>query len=302
MGRSLPEIESATIKKSYELTFVSPMAMHGANAKREAEFRTSSFKGILRYWWRSLQLEYDSTNLLKEEERLFGGTTTANKRKSPVSFSLLKPVKGNKKVNMLPHKNVFVPVQSIESDYTVTLIMYVLRKDQEALSLYENYLNFMLHLAGMGQRARRGFGACQWSEHQWENEQEFAQSLKKSLMLLHVDKQFSWSDKGSCLLERKSPAQAAHPIINAVYIGAGKESVQQILTDIGRASHFGNGYGSLGSTKPRWASPLWCTIRKIGRLYYPIITEMKSEGEIIRNKRTYERDRETFLREVGVKL
>lgn len=301
MNNQLPEIKSVLAGTTYRLIFISPMAMHGANANSHAEFRTASFKGILRYWWRSLQTEPHHDRLLEEEVKLFGGTNTDYKRKSPVIFTLSEPVQGRSRINVLPHRTANFWPKGIEPNCSVTLKMQVLKQDEQLLSIYENYMNFMLHLAGMGQRARRGFGACQWEKHEWEDIGQFFQTLRESLKALGFEGQFDWNENGSCLLKRRSYAGGKHPILQAVYIGAGSKSVEEVLRVIGNASHRGNPHGNLGSAKPRWASPLWCTVRKIGPLYYPIITEMQTSREKIRNEARYERDKKKFLELLGVR-
>lgn len=306
----LPEKVTALIRKEYSLNLISPMAMHGADPRGNAEFRPASLKGILRYWWRSLQLESNHSKLLASEVLLFGGIETENKRKSPVSIMILEPIRGENSENLLPHrpksnndpKRRPVYSKTIDKNSRITLYIQTLKGNKDTLTIYENYMNYMLHLTGMGQRSRRGFGACQWEEHKWETPGQFAQSLKNVLTTLHVEQQFSWNNDGPILLKRKSSVHVNHPVLEAVYIGAGKDSVQEVLKMIGKASHIGNPNGNLGSAKRRWASPLWCTIRKIGFYYYPIITEMVTDGGGIKNIARYEHDRNTFLQKVGVEL
>ncbi|WNS77430.1 type III-B CRISPR module RAMP protein Cmr1 [Bacillus sp. DTU_2020_1000418_1_SI_GHA_SEK_038] len=310
MQENMLEGKTAIAKRNYSLTIVSPMAMHGAYPRGAAEFRTASMKGILRYWWRSLQLEPNNKNLLSEEVLLFGGTETDNMRKSPVSFSLIQQVKGEKQENLLPHrtgdrndpKQTHVKSSVIPENERIDIHMHVMKVNERKLELYEKYMNYILHLTGMGQRSRRGYGACQWENHQWGTVSDFAESLKKSLTGLGFENEFSWNEAGPCLVKRKSSVRVAHPVLGAVYIGSGDSSIRKILTNFGVASHEVNPPGTLGSAKPRWASPLWCTIRQIGSLYYPIITELHTNGSNIRDKAVYARERDQFLRRLGVKL
>ncbi|MDE3840931.1 type III-B CRISPR module RAMP protein Cmr1 [Bacillus methanolicus] len=300
MSRDLSIHASAVVQKDFSLTFVTPMVMHGANPSKTAEFRIPSVKGIFRYWWRTLQDETNSTLLLEKEEACFGGTIR-QKLKSPVSLILQQPLTGIKPENVLPHKSSSFRPKSMDVNKKVEVTVKTLRKHQEQFDTYDLYFQYMLHLAGMGQRARRGFGACQWDEHQWEKVDEFAHTLKEVLKKLSVHDQFDFSLYENCILKRKKKANTSHPVLSAVWIGQGKETHQEVLRMFGEASHKANRFGNLGSAKPRFASPLWCTVRKIGDLYYPIVTEVQAKDERYTNAK-YERDRAEFLRVVGVSV
>jgi CRISPR-associated protein Cmr1 len=291
---------SAVVRKDFFLTFVTPMVMHGKNPTQVAEFRIPSVKGIWRYWWRTLQDEANSILLLEKEETWFGGTTR-QKQKSPVSLILQQPLTGNKPENVLPHKSSSFRPKSIGSNQKVVVTVQTFRNDQERFETYDLYFQYMLHLAGMGQRARRGFGSCQWEGHKWENRGMFVTSLKQILEKLGAAQQFEFSISGDGVLKRKKSATTSHPVLSAVWIGEGKATPHEVLKMFGEASHRANRFGNLGSVKQRFASPLWCTVRKIGDLYYPIVTEVQAKDERYSNFK-YERDRAEFLRVVGVRV
>ncbi|MBE2925996.1 type III-B CRISPR module RAMP protein Cmr1 [Anoxybacillus flavithermus] len=290
---------SAICKRSYDMELITPLAMHGANPKQQAEFRIASWRGVLRYWWRTLQEENNNETLLKKEETLFGGTMI-NKQKSPVAFVLEKKMVSAKKENVLPHKQG-TAVPAIPSGCSVTITMQARNRHEQLVHTYDLYVQYMLHLAGMGQRARRGFGAMQWAEHQWESVAQFSHSLQQILQQLRVSDAFTFSHEG-CVVKRKRDVKTSYPVLSAVWVGKGEKSPQSILVKFGKASHEANGRGDLGRVRPKkWASPLWCTVRKMGDLYYPIITEVKVNDERYTNK-NYERQRDEFLKIVGVKL
>src|SRR5690606_35270971 len=159
---------------------------------------------------------------------------------------------------------------------------------------------YLFHLAGMGQRARRGFGAVQWTEHRWGSVKQFAESLRTVLDRIGVAGEYDWNMSGPCLLKKKTNVAASHPVLYTVYIGKPAESVSEILKRIGQASHVGNAEGSLGRAKNgRKASPLWCTVRKIGGQYYPVITEVRT-GRKDDVAGTYEENKKIFLEQLGV--
>ena len=61
--------------------------MSGAD-QRKAELRSTSIKGLLRWWWRALRSEADLEALQKEELELFGGVTGKMQRKSKVTVAV----------------------------------------------------------------------------------------------------------------------------------------------------------------------------------------------------------------------
>lgn len=307
MTLPLPELKSAISSNKFIFTTITPLAMHGAEREKRAEFRTPSIKGIYRYWWRTLQTEIDPGNLLEKETEFFGGTNTDNKRKSPITLVVGKPFEGRKRINVLPHKQPKFWTTAIDKGNKVTLKIQMAQHRKGELSKYEQYLQYMFHLAGMGQRARRGFGALQWEEHKWQSIEEFIQSLRSVMKELDVEKQFQWNQQEHLIAKRKDSVEVIHPVLKTVYIGRGKENADDVLIQIGKASHKGNRFGSLGSVLGgRWASPVWCTVRKIGDKYYPIISEMHTSREIFKKKnideQKYQRSLETFLQELGVNL
>lgn len=71
---------SVRIEASYKV--VTPMFCSGADPKKP-ELRLSSFKGVLRYWWRALawsRLGGDLTKIRSQEDDLFGSSRTGQSR------------------------------------------------------------------------------------------------------------------------------------------------------------------------------------------------------------------------------
>lgn len=290
---------SAICAASYTLNLVTPMAVHGANNKQTAQFRISSLKGIVRYWWRTLQFEKEKQAMLKEEESLFGGTNVG--RKSPVTFFMDQPVTSTVRRSVLPHKNT-VKVPIIGENRSITFTMAVAQHRLEVLEEYKKYVNYTLLLASIGQRARRGFGSVQWQEHRHASIDEYKTALYSALDDLHVT--YDRKSGQSCLLQTGTAGlptkkMSKHPTLAAVWSGVQEKNALEVLKKIGHASHIANRYGRLGSAKGgRFASPLWCTVRKMGDRYYPIVSELQSQS--IHPWQQYERDRNEFLRVLGV--
>lgn len=63
----------------FDLGVITPLFMAGAN-KNTAELRPSSFKGMIRFWWRAMRAKDDIKKLAEEEARIFGGTGEGQKK------------------------------------------------------------------------------------------------------------------------------------------------------------------------------------------------------------------------------
>lgn len=75
-------------KVEFELKVVTPLYMFGAYQDRP-EIRASEFKGMLRFWWRALKGNDNIAELKREEEEIFGGTSSET-GKSKVSVRIIK--------------------------------------------------------------------------------------------------------------------------------------------------------------------------------------------------------------------
>lgn len=293
---------TAVVQSSYQLVLLTPAAIHGADPREKAEFRLSSLRGVWRYWWRTLQDEPDPEKLLAKEEEWFGGTRKM-KQQSPIHLSMAGVMEGTKKENILPHRTSPTLVPALPAGGEVTVTLSVRKRHQERLAQYDWYFQYVLHLASFGQRSRRGFGAVQWIGHQWSNVGEYVESLRMVLEHIGVAGAFSFAER-DCLVARCGDIQTQHPVLSAVWIGEGKESAAEVVKAFGKASHEANRYGSLGYMRGKagkLSSPLWCTVRKIGNWYYPIVTEVRNRNSHYSEPR-YERDRNRFLEIVGVRI
>ncbi len=85
-----------TEELKFDLEFVTPAFIGGADGKN-AELRASSFKGMIRFWWRILYGAHYGNNILEKENEIFGGTND-NAHKSNVILTL--ETKENPQVKM----------------------------------------------------------------------------------------------------------------------------------------------------------------------------------------------------------
>lgn len=276
---------------------VTPLLMHGANPREMAESRETSFKGVIRYWWRVLQL--NSSELLQEETRLFGG---AGGREDGVSSPLrlrVSELKGQRSYAIRPHRGPSAGrTKGIDEGSTIELRMAVLRKDVDLLKFYKNLLEFAFSVGAFGQRARRGYGSLQIEDIKWATVEDYLSYLENLVFAL-TDLSFA---------DLKIVSDVEHPFIRNLWVGEPCQTSKEALIKIGQASSdatasAGNvGYllGSIGSRySKRLASPLHASVRKIGADFYPIVVETRGKQQVFED---YRNQRSVFLEKLGVNL
>jgi CRISPR-associated protein Cmr1 len=298
---------SAIRRKHYIVETLTPMAMHGTNSCDNPQFRITSLRGLLRYWWRAVQYEADPEKLLSKEEALFGGTQTEQKGRSLLRLSVQPKLPDTKKYPLLNHKTEGKSfTKAIKPSHTLSMEASTYRlTEPETWTHFQDVLELMLLLTGMGQRARRGFGAVQWQEHRFDSVEAYGQRLCEVLGNLNVS---TISDiTAGCLVKTSfnSEQLPPHPTLTAVWIGKPYKNDDAcmgcLLTDYGRASHLRSG-PSLGGINPRFASPLWGSVRKIDDRLYPVISELQSAHSLKTLTVSYEADRNAFLHIMGVNI
>lgn len=293
---------AATEHKTYQITLLSPMAVHGykkpdrKEKHKTAEFRISSLRGVLRYWWRALQGE---NALLSEEEQLFGGVHKKSVA-SPVLFSVSKRLISGKPEKMLPHKKQGPSFPAITAGTQLQIDMFVKRNHN--LDYYAHLFHLVSLLGSIGQRSRRGFGAFQLENI--DSIDDFKEEIINDLKYLKVSGVSEGT--GGCLI-RRNVSVNDHPQLSAVYIGKAFASPNEITKSYGDASHEAaySTNGALGSIdskkdnkKKKLSSPLWGSMKKIGDAYYPVITELKSAIAV--GNTGYEEAKKIFLQGMGV--
>lgn len=161
------------IKKEFEVEVVTPMFLGGANVN-EAELRTPSLKGMLRFWWRATCGIGDIEELRNREGEIFGDTSF----KAPFSVQIensgnIQPALRNlPKGETFPVKNFRVGIidylgfglrdtkNYLRQHYPVGTKFKVRFKfgneDHEKEVL--NAFKFLVHFGGLGARSRNGFG------------------------------------------------------------------------------------------------------------------------------------------------
>jgi CRISPR-associated protein Cmr1 len=322
-------IEASAIQcKTFNCTVLTPLFLHGwqetvvtghgrpVNRPVSAEFRIPSMKGVLRYWWRTLQpLKLQA--LQQKEQELFGGTSGDKGQRSPLLLKVSILDRGPSSENMntsslCPHKGG-MPSLALPADREFAFELAVHQRNAARLSEYEAICKFMFLLAGFGQRSRRGAGSLQVEGLCWQNIKEYQNSLRETLQSLNCanDFEFPNGNTGGCLLQRKrresTEARGAfHPILQRVWVGSDSRTAEEARRQISNAGHLANPSGKAqylgnvgGKGIARLASPLLCTVRKIGEAYCPIVSEVSSPHL---GKNEYIQRRNVLLEALGVKV
>ncbi len=163
---------------------ITPLFMGGAN--QQAELRTQSFKGVVRWWWRAIKCLDDIEELRKSEQKIFGGTDE-NFGASKVGIFInydQKKLEQNKGENLKREYNLNWRFDKREKKLKgrhtgIAYMLYstllprkersfikdgfefeiVLRSfDEDALKVFLASLWASIYLGGFGLRSRRGGG------------------------------------------------------------------------------------------------------------------------------------------------
>lgn len=315
---------SAVRTRKYTVKLLTPMFSHGwqeevktnsgkpRNHPVAAETRGPSLRGVLRYWWRAVAAENDVSALLIRENALFGGTAGDSGEsgcKSPVTVRMT-PLEERTKKPLRPHRDeTKVLAISQGRDVVIELVQTDLGM---ALDFYHNLIMLFLCLGSMGQRARRGTGSIQWKEFNWASPADFQASLRTSLKGLGVASDFSFPHVHGPgkVIERKDALLHTRPRLLRVWLGSGYQDAEAARIAISAAASAcnprGGGQQYLGQAeesklnRSRLASPLWCTVRKVGRSYHPVISELDNMYLGTNQETAYLRARDGFLGRLGV--
>src|SRR5690625_958831 len=154
--------------------------MHGLEARKEAELRETSIKGVLRYWWRAVHgnTYRNAKDLLHAEATLFGGTNP--KLKSPLFLKITNENVLQTNAKMLPHRAKSFSGKAFQKNGSFDLELSIPPHfDLHKLEPYTSIFELTVLLGSFGQRTRRGFGSVQ--VHDFADEQVFLEKVTKLL-------------------------------------------------------------------------------------------------------------------------
>lgn len=259
----------------YQVTFnletITPLFMAGADGDTP-ELRPSSFKGMMRFWWRAMQTEDNIEVLAASEARIFGGTS-GKKIRSRIAIRIVSNELRKNRYSPLPHKQVRFSFPAIEPRQTFQCVASV---DEEHRTVAMSTLRLSLLLGGFGKRSRRGFGALAYRK--FRNIDDVIEEIEAANSALsdHVSLTRRDPDGRTVLLRHIDHGRPSYPRILEIHIGHKKGPTDSILKKIGNMSHLCRD-NALGTVRPRrMASPVIATVVRIKEEYYPVLTKLTS--------------------------
>lgn len=249
------------------------MFLAGADGKT-AELRPPSIKGMMRFWWRTMNGHLSLNELKKKESEIFGSSGEEIGRSS-FSIRLLSTVLNIGNFSPVPHSTKKFQFSGIKPHQSFTMTL-----TSQSSSNIADIFKIASVLGGFGKRSRRGFGSISIARI---NDGEFIQNydLDKFCDLLNsiINDGFKVdNNKIKC----KIPAhkESKYPYIKTIEIGKCWENFDTLLKTIGTASHSNDcDYTGFAKGRGRFASPIYVSIVKDNGKYRPIITTLNTAFE-----------------------
>lgn len=145
-----------------DLKTVTPLIMYGANNDTRnsdpPELRASSFRGILRYWLRTI-LDVNAklpSQLADVEAKYFGSTSVGSYVTVRVQRS--RTLVNDTRQRVLPDRYPFHAFEP-DGDFRVWLVTHPLASADKLINKLSDACFLAFHLGGLGRRARRGSGS-----------------------------------------------------------------------------------------------------------------------------------------------
>ncbi len=179
-----PKPDAKCISRVFSFNLITPMFGGGAESWKlnlDAPIRGQSIKGQLRFWWRTMQNIDDNQELLRKENRLFGGKTGDCHKRSDVSISIEHQTNSVKHVqaemenryavrgDIIPKYVLFPITETVKKGGAVHFITecafhlhvsYPHEAETEVLDTLKLWCLF----GGVGARTRRGCGSIYCEE------------------------------------------------------------------------------------------------------------------------------------------
>jgi len=250
---------------------ITPMFMTGADGKTP-ELRPSEFKGMMRFWWRAIKAESNIEDLKKKEAKIFGGTGE-KEGKSKVILKVIPNQINKQRYSPLPHSRT--KKFTFECIYENSIFEVILKGEEKFLKIFKDCFLLSTILGGFGKRSRRGFGSVEIIE---PNELNLGVLTKEKMIekILEILNEISnqYEIRNSKIVNRIGGGN--YPYIVEIEIGQNySNNWEDLLRRIGNASHTHKD-PSLGNASPRMASPIYVSVIKLEKGYYPIITTLNS--------------------------
>ncbi|BBB92060.1 MAG TPA: type III-B CRISPR module RAMP protein Cmr1 [Methylomusa anaerophila] len=281
---------------------LTPMFITGVDG-RTPELRPASLKGVLRFWWRAVQLEEETKELCQRESSLFGGATQETGR-SKIFLQISSPSGLNTNpYPPLPHhtgrtgckpcldkdiyeckKNSKIPAIDLNQNFCI-LLKYIDLPEYFSTDQLISLCKLIAALSGLGKRSRRGFGSFTVTAIAGIPVSPFItiEDIYKWLQDLAPEKYKLDND----IIRLTAECWAKYPFIEEIQIGREYDSVDNLAKTIGMASHdWDSDYTGFNRRQDpndrkqklqRMASPIHVSIIKSQQGFRPVITSLHTE-------------------------
>jgi len=295
---------------TFELETITPLFMSGAD-RNEVELRPSTFKGMMRFWWRAVRAIDDTKELWKEEAALFGAAEEKF-GKSKVVFMVVPGKISIGHYKPLPHhtgdnKCPFLPsckgkYGNCSKGFRLLCIhqgsyfkVILKSSEKKKLDIYKDMFVISTLLGGFGKRSRRGFGSI--TIKRINNSNFYLPSdLEGILNLLtkfNVHFVIQSAPPTKKIANHLRPS-SNYPWIREIYLGRTTNDVHRLLRKISKASH-DHRDNSLGyAVNERLASAIFVSVIQDKDGYRPIITVLNYSGR----KKANFRKQNDFVRDL----
>ena len=257
------------------LQTITPMFLRGSD-NEQLELRTPPFKALFRYWWRAVQDPAGLIQLRDAEAHHFGSTN----RRAPFSIRIPRTVELREgEYRLLPHRPHMDPVPAYEMGQEFTLCL--MTEDAASATTYEQIAKLSFLLGGLGNRSRRGFGSICDVNWNFANVTDLRDEVLITLngvagaVRFRINPRFAINGTTVEIIESTIAHFPSYPVIWRIYFGGGANDIDELLEDLGWATHH-HSHDALGGISPRMASPIHIRIQKVNNQFVPIVTQLNS--------------------------
>ncbi|AEE53913.1 type III-B CRISPR module RAMP protein Cmr1 [Haliscomenobacter hydrossis] len=310
---------------------ITPMFIAGADGKT-LEFRASSLKGAMRFWWRAFNahIRVDSDvsphggklneGLRDIESRIFGGAGSSNvdAKRSSFSIQVMEIGRDANGYDLLPHRPTNSKLQAFLPASTFQVIIRIPENYRVVAKLFGDEVEvfnrdrlvtlFQLTsiLGGMGKRVRRGMGSWQITSATIDQTQfpclENPQINDIFSLVKILTPHYDLHSSGSIVMNF-SGRMDKYPWVRKIEIGKKHTSADSLLYDISAATHLQKKPGledaynaSMGHAKMgRFASPIYVSVLPDNRSIVTTLNTIPDRDIHLSNPNIQDQFKKSFL-------
>ncbi|OWY21400.1 type III-B CRISPR module RAMP protein Cmr1 [Sphingobacteriales bacterium UPWRP_1] len=277
---------------TFSCKIISPMFIAGADGNKP-ELRPPGFKGVLRFWWRALNFQYNLNDLKRHEAYIFGGVET-NTRSHVIMRVPFKTYKTGK-FPMLPHRKDTggnpSEKEAIMSGETFTISFTITQETHIKAAYLQALFEFVALVGGVGKRSRRGMGAFTITHINGQPYTPPATLQAIQTLLQKLTPHFTLQDN-RYIYNTISGGTASYPYLRLLHLSQTGNANWEVLTKkIGRVTHELKKKNALAyepslghADRGRFASPVIASLTQVGNQNRIITATLNTVPDRDRNK------------------